>query len=385
MERSILSGRQRVLLWMRLGIRVFILVLVLDFASKFGRRILDLTLPFLLGWGIAILLDPVVEWAQRRLGGSRKMISLLLIIGLLSLVGGGAFLLFYCTGRELVDLITNWDILFEGVQTAMDSIDVMFVKFFSLIPPELTVMADSAVTGLLGWIQEAIPAAVKELGGHATDKFKGLPSFVISCIFFLLGSYFILADYRHLCARASKGISGRLLRGMHQIRSTALLAFGGYLKAQLLLSFGVFCILLLGFLVSGQQYSLLLAVALAVLDFIPLLGAGTVMVPWAFFSLLVRNYDRAISVAVIWGIIAIYRRIAEPKIVGDQTGLSPILSLFSIYVGMKLGGIPGMILGPVVVLVALNLCRGGMLRPAWSDIQMAALDIKTILAQRPEN
>lgn len=385
MEKHFLSWQQRIAIWMRLGIRFLIGLVLVLFLGKYGNWILKLSMPFLLGWIIAVLLDPLVVWIQKHAGGSRKIISLLLIVGILSLAGGSLWLLAYYAGRELMDLITNWDILFGGIQTAMDSIDVMFAKLFSLIPAELTAMADAGITGVLDWMRNAIPTAVKGLGEKATDGVKAVPSFLVSLAFFFLGSYFILSDYPSLCRKAARGMSDSMRCGLSQVRSTALMACGGYLKAQLLLSFGVFCILLLGFLVTGQQYSLLLAFALALLDFVPLLGAGTVMIPWAIFAMFTRNYETAISVAVIWGIIAVYRRIAEPKIVGDQTGLSPILSLFSIYIGMKLGGVLGMILSPMAVLVFLNLCRGGLFRGLWGDLRAAAADIGMILSDRPKN
>ena len=131
---------------------------------------------------------------------------------------------------------------------------------------------------------------------------------------------------------------------------------------------------------TGQQYALILALGLALLDFIPLLGAGTVMVPWACVAFLTRNYSSAVSIIVIWGIIAVYRRVAEPKIVGDQTGLSPILSLVSIYAGMKAGGVLGMILGPILALVALNLAGSGVFNGVWGDIKMAARDLTALLS-----
>lgn len=385
MENHLLSWRQRISLWFRLGLRFLIVLLVTFFCVRFGRGILELTMPFLLGWFTAVLLDPLVGWTQKELGGSRKLISLSLIILLLFMVGGSLFLLVYWAGKELMDLVRNWDVLLGGVQSAVDSIDGMFARFFDLVPLELTAMSDAAVTGILDWLQETIPSAVKDISEKATDKFMRMPAFFVSMVFFLLGAYFILADYPALCGKASKGMSVSLRGKIDQIRSTALVAFGGYLKAQFFLSSGVFCVLLLGFLVVGQPYSLLLAFALAALDFIPLLGAGTVMVPWAVIALLTHDYKTAISVAIIWGLIAVYRRIAEPKIVGDQTGLSPILSLFSIYIGMKLGGVFGMILGPVLVLVVLNLGRVGMFYGIWCDVRAAGRDICAILSQSPLN
>ena len=115
-----------------------------------------------------------------------------------------------------------------------------------------------------------------------------------------------------------------------------------------MLSVGVFFILLVGFILTRQSYGLLLALGLAVLDFIPIVGAGTVMVPWAVIALFTRDYVTAVNLMLIWGVIALFRRVMEPKFVGNQTGLSPILSLFSIYVGMKIAGVLGMIWGRFV-------------------------------------
>ena len=156
-------------------------------------------------------------------------------------------------------------------------------------------------------------------------------------------------------------------------------AFGGYIKSQLLLSLGVFVILTVGFLVIRQPYSLLLAFVLAVMDFIPIIGAGTVMVPWAVVDLITGDYRQAIELMVIWGIIALFRRVGEPKILGDQTGLSPILSLVGIYVGMRVGGVLGMVVGPLLLLVCINLAKLGIFRPVVADLRLAVRDVAAIL------
>jgi sporulation integral membrane protein YtvI len=326
-----------------------------------------------------------VRWVEKRLNVSRRTVSLVVVLLLLGIAGGGVFLVLYYGGRELMDLARNWDILFDAVQSALDSLELMFARLFAVVPPELTTAVDIAINEVLLWIEETVPEALKSLGERATDKFMGVPSFVVASIMFVMGTYFITADYPDICRRASENMGNGISSLLTQIRSTVLVAFGGYLKAQLLLSCGVFFILLLGFLVTGQNYALLLALGLAVLDFIPLLGAGTVMVPWAVIALLTRNFQTAVSVMIIWGIIAVYRRVAEPKIVGDQTGLSPILSLISIYVGMKSGGVAGMILGPILVLVLLNLVRSGIFDSLFRDIRMAGRDIAALMATGNKN
>ena len=212
----------------------------------------------------------------------------------------------------------------------------------------------------------------------------GFPSFVIALVIYIMATYLLTADYPYLRSRAAQHMDEGLLHFLGQVRSVALGAFGGYLKAEFFLSVGVFFILLAGFTVIRQPYGLLLALALAVLDFIPIVGAGTVMVPWAFIALFVGDFTSAVELMVIWGIIALFRRAMEPKFVGDQTGLSPILSLVSIYVGMKLGGVVGMILGPILLLVLLNLAGMGMFHGLRLDLIAAVRDIAAILSQHPD-
>ena len=373
----------RARLWARLGVRAALLGAAAVLLGRFGRGVLDLTTPFLLGWGMAVLLDPAVTFLAKRLRLPRNLTALLVVLGLLVLAGGGVFLLVCYAGRELMDLGRNWDVVFGTVQTALDSVELLFARMFAIVPPELTAALDAALNEVLLWLEESIPTALKRLGGQATDMVMELPSFLFGALVFVMGTYFLTADYPSLCSRAARNVGEGTVRFFRQVRSTALVAFGGYLKAQAVLSFGVFCILLLGFLITGQEYGVVLALALAVLDFIPLLGAGTVMIPWAVIALVSRNYESAISVMVIWGVIALYRRTAEPKIVGDKTGLSPVLSLFSIYAGMKLAGVTGMILGPILALVLVNLARNGMFRGLAEDLRGAAGAVSALL-ERPE-
>lgn len=384
MKHQMLTWHQRGRLWFRLGIRLVLTVLALVFCLTLGPRVLQLLMPFLLGWLMAILLDPVIRGIQRRMGGPRKIWALILVLILVSAVGGALFWVIYYAGREVVDLMRNWDSMLEGLMSAVDSVELLFARLFALVPAEVSGLVEQGIDSLLQWLRETMPTMLKHFMDGAKDKFMGVPAFVVAFLMFLMGTYFITADYPGLCQRFSKKMGRSLTGFLSQVKSTVLVAFGGYLKAQLLLSVGVFCILLLGFLVVGQSYALLLSLGLAVLDFIPLLGAGTVMVPWAVFALLTRSYSTAIAVMVIWGIIVVYRRVAEPKIVGDQTGLSPILSLISIYAGMKVAGVVGMILGPILVLVVLNLLETGLCSGLFADVKAAIRDTRAILSQRPE-
>ncbi len=377
-----LTWRQRGWLWLRLGIRLLLALVALLLLMRFGQRLLSLFAPFLVALIAAAMLNPLVKWFQRRIGWSRQVVTLLLLLLIFGLLGGALFLLIYAAGNELVSLAQNWNGLLAGLQTALDQLEELFARLWTLVPPQLTDSVQSVTDGLLDWLNTATPNLLDGVLNYTTNKAMGVPSFLMALVIFIMATYFLTADYPYLRTRTVQSIDEGVLRFLGQVRVTALGAFGGYLKAELLLSIGVFFILLAGFLMTRQPYGLLLALGLSIMDFIPIIGAGTVMVPWAVIALITRDYPTAIQMMVIWGVIAMFRRVMEPKFVGDQTGLSPILSLVGIYVGMKLAGVPGMILSPILLLVLLNLSGMGMFRGLRTDLAAAAGDIAAILSGR---
>ncbi len=384
MERRQLTWRQRGALWLRLGLRLGLAALALWLAASIGRRLLSLFAPFLFALIAAALLNPPVKKLQRALGWSRQALSAVLLVLLFGLLGGGLALLGYALVGQLISLVQNWSGLLDSMQSVLDQLEALSAHLLTLVPPQVTQLVEEAGEQLFQWLSDAVPNALASLGKEAGEKAMGVPSFLVALIIFVMATFLLTADYPYLRSRAVQHTDEALLRFLGQLRSTALGAFGGYLKAEFLLSVGVFFILLIGFFLIHQPYGLLLALGLAVMDFIPIIGAGTVMVPWAFVSLFTGDIPTAVELMVIWGIIALFRRVMESKFVGDQTGLSPILSLVSIYVGMKLAGVLGMVFGPVILLVLLNLTGMGIFRGLRLDLAAAAEDIMAILSQRPE-
>ena len=378
-----LTWRKRGELWLRLAIRFLLIALAVWLAWRLGPPLLSLFAPFLCALVAAALLNGPVRRLQRLLGWNRSLLTFLVLVVLFALIGAGAGLLGYAAAGQLVSLVQNWSGLLASLQSTLDQVEVLLSNLLTLVPPQITELVQGVVDSLLEWLSVAVPDALAALGRVAGEKAMGLPSFVIALVIFIMATYLLTADFPYLRARAAQHVDEGLLRFLVQVKAISLGAFGGYLKAELLLSVGVFFILLVGFFVIHQPYGLLLALGLAVMDFIPIIGAGTVMVPWAFIALFMGDLSTAVELMVIWGIIALFRRVMEPKFVGDQTGLSPILSLVSIYVGMKAGGVLGMILGPTILLICLNLAAMGIFHGLRLDLVAAARDILAILSRRP--
>ena len=382
MNHNQLNWGQRGQLWLRLCIRLVGAALILWLLSMFGKPLLLLFMPFLLALAAAALLDPVVRVLQKRLKWARKWVALVVVIVLIGSLIGVLVLLVRAGVSEAISLAENWDRLLSAFIRGFETTEQMLRDWLEKLPFELPMREQPLLDQLSKWLGQwlsGVELGVGNLTGFAAARAKDVIGFVLALVVFLMGTYFLCADFPYLRTALARRMDESSFGWLNQIRRVSLGAFGGYLRAQLLLSLGVFCILLCGFLITGQSYALLLALCFAVMDFIPLIGSGTVMVPWAVIDLLMGNYAHAIELMVIWGFIALFRRVAEPKVVGDQTGLPPILSLISIYIGMRLYGVLGMVLCPILLLVLMNLAGLGLFDGVRRDLKMAMQDIGALL------
>ena len=236
---------------------------------------------------------------------------------------------------------------------------------------------------LLEWLQTSMPGMLESSVTWLKDKAMGLPSFGLALIIYIMASYLLTADYPYLRSQAARHTHQRLLNF-----SPSAGCGGGRLRR---LSEGGISLVRGGvFHPAGRLFPHRPALR-------PAAGPGPCgdgLYPhhrrghgdgaWAFVCLFTGDFATAFELMLIWGIIALFRRVMEPKFVGDQTGLSPILSLVSIYVGMKLAGVLGMILGPTVALIALNLAKLGLFDGVRRDITAAADDVMALLRERPD-
>ena len=378
-----LSWHDRGRLWLRLGLRLVLLLLFVWAFRAWGGTVAAIFAPFLAALLVAWVLAPAVRWLHGRLGAPRRFLTLLLLALALTALGGILWGLVSGLAGELMELAGDWESLVAALQAGTDRIGEGLRYWMELLPAQLRATVDGLVDQVFQWLETAIPRLLRRIMDALTGLAMSLPSFTVSLIVFGMASYFLTADYPRLRAAAAGKVPRDSRAAFVVVKRAVSAGFGGYVKAEALLSVGVFFILLAGFFLIRQRYALLLALALAVLDFIPILGAGTVLVPWAAAALLMGDPRHAMGLLAVWALVALYRRLAEPRVLGDQTGLSPILSLVSVYAGMKLGGVAGMILGPVVCLVARNLWLAGLLDRALADGKLAVRDIAAILRGEP--
>lgn len=382
MDENELTSRQRLRLWVRIATRLLLLVAIILLLIFAVPRLWNLLMPFALALLLAWMLLPAVRWLQKKLKLSRKAISMVLVILVFAAVGGIVAAFIWALVQQVMNLVDNWNNVLDSIVSSINSLEKYFDRESSFISPDVISNIDSMLARAVDWAKDAVPSFLNTAASRTGTFVRQVPSTFVAIVVFVMASYFFTDGYPAMREWITSRVSKPVRSAGHRVRTVFAGAFGGYIKSQLILSFGVFIILVVGFFIIRQSYGLLLAAAFAVLDFIPIIGAGTVMVPWAVVYLFMGNLRGAVQLLVIWGVIVLYRRVAEPKVLGDQTGLPPILSLIAIYVGMKLGGVWGMVLGPILALVLVNLGRQGVYDSALEDIRMAVADVTALLKNK---
>lgn len=306
--------------------------------------ILPISVPFFLGLGIAWL----AVWLSRKLHCDNKALRIGLAI-LIYGVFGSALALLIAKGVTTVSSVIGWlpqmyeykllpfgKLVYNWCLEALRMLD----------PAVLTVLEkllDTALSSLKSLLTLVSGMAVNLVSGIAT----GVPSLFLSLLAMIFSSVFFAADYDRVTSFARNNTPAGIKKVFAQLwdylRNTLFVVIRSY-AAIMLLTFTELSIL---FSLFGIQNALLKASLIALVDILPILGTGTVMIPWAIISLVLGYTKLGIQLLVIYLIVTVVRNYVEPKIVGTQLGLHPIITLIAMFIGLRLFGFLGLFGLPV--------------------------------------
>ena len=186
----------------------------------------------------------------------------------------------------------------------------------------------------------------------------------------LLSSYFFVAEKENVGKFLKKYLPQGFREKWKVLSSSLAGAVGGYFKAQCKIEIWIYLILMAGLWILKVDYALLIALLIAVLDFLPIFGTGAVLWPWAVIELLAGDYRMALSLMIIWGVAQLIRQIIQPKIVGDSIGMPPIPTLFLLFIGYKIGSVVGIILAVPIGIVVVKMYEAGLFDTTRNSIRI---------------
>ena len=343
----------------RMILNIVIPLLGLCLVIFLGPRLLHFFMPFVVGWILALLANPLVRFLERRVKLVRRHGSMLIIIAALAIVIGlfyGAGLLVYREmGSFLADAPEIYQSVIAEIGDALQNGRKLAEYFPQNLQPPLLAFSDN-LDGLVGKLVSRAAEPTVQIAGHVA---KSIPNLLVNMVIIILSSYLFLADRESIMRWLKEHLPAFVFRYIEYMKRDAKGLIGGYFLAQFRIMCVVALILAAGFLVLGVRYGVLLAFLTAILDFLPIFGTGTVLFPWAVVKLFAGEYAYATGLILLYILTQVVRQIIQPKIVGESMGLPPLMTLFLLYLGFKLRGLTGMILAVPVGLVFINFYKYG--------------------------
>ena len=326
---------------------------------------IGIVIPFIIAFCVGVPIYKLSCAICTRSQTARKLCAFVLVVVLLALLGAVVFWAFNRLMTEVEELI-KW--LGENDESVGGVVGVVFgyvsdvsskIPFIEALEnieglEDLRVTIDEGISGMIG---DFVSGVTSSIPSRALSIIKGAPKIIITVLVTILSCFYFAMDYDGLKSGILNTVSERSRRGICSLGEIVCSAVKRYARAYLFIMLLTFTEVFIGLLLLGQRYAFLLAFVVAVVDILPVFGAGTVLVPWAVVSLLIRDLKTGLGLIVLYGVITIIRQVAEPKIIGESLGIHPLVTLFAMFVGLSLFGIPGMLLGPAFALVAKEIIK----------------------------
>lgn len=319
------------------------------------RYLMPLCLPFLVGAGLALGAEPLVGLLHNKLRLPRGAAAFIGVAIAFSMVALVLLILAALVVRELGSLAGILPDLAGSFRLGLTALEDWLLGLAARAPDSLEPLLTQGVLELFSGGAAILDRAVSWVLNFATNLLGRLPGGALGLGTAVLSAFMISAKLPRIRALLSRVIPDRWRQKYLPTLRTLRRSLGGWLRAQVWLAGITFAIVTCGFLLLGIPYAPFWAALVALVDAIPMLGTGTALVPWAVICLLQGQRVRALGLLAIYATAALTRSILEPRFVGRQLGLDPLITLVSLYLGFRLWGVAGMLISPMVAVTAIHL------------------------------
>jgi sporulation integral membrane protein YtvI len=334
------------------------------------------TYPFIIALVLSFLINPIVNFFEARGRMPRALavlFALLLIIG--SIVGILTFLITEIVGG--VAYLAN--VLPEHVNELVRYLEEFFAaqiiplynqlaSMFNNLDPSQKSSVIENIQSVGTTVTSVFTDFVQNIASAISRFIVSLPNFATVIIFSLLATFFISKDWYKLGSTFKRLIPNKAFESGGKVYKDLRKALFGFIKAQFTLISVTAVIVLVGLLIMRVEYAITIALLIGLVDILPYLGTGAVFVPWIVYSLLTENFYLSIGLSILYGIVIVVRQVMEPKVLSSNIGLDPLATLIALFVGFKLFGFLGLIIGPVLLVVIKTLHQANIFREAWTFI-----------------
>lgn len=334
----------------------FILGIVAILLYLFFVYISPLLLPFLLALALAVLVDRPVRWLESRRVPRPVSIALilgvvLLLLTVLLVVGMAALTV------EVAQLSRAVPGLALQILQLVDEMVGFLERYFEEVPPYLADFMRQQGEVVMQWLS-LLTRQLFELVGHWT--FQGIPNLAFVLLVTGVATYLMSRDRERIVAFLPRLIPRPWRAQTVEVVAGFTRSAIGFFNALVVLVSVTAAVTIVVLQLLGSQYALLIGIFTGLLDVLPVVGPGLVFLPWALYHLAAGDTMFGVWLLVTYAALVIGRTILEPRVIGERIGIHPLATLISLYVGLKLFGVGGFIIGPLIAIILVSLARSGI-------------------------
>lgn len=316
--------------------------------------------PFLTAFFIAFLLKPVTNWITQKTRLKRRTVAVLLLVAFYVLIGS----LFTVLGTRIViflrDAVYAAPRVYAGViRPALETLQRTLEGWVATLSPALTEFVVNLGDHLSDALSEIVSAVSGWALGRVTNAAGSVPAFLVKFLMTIVASFFFVADYYEITSFLARQLSPKARGMLFTIKQKCVEVLCSFGRAYAILMSITFAEVFLGLALLRVDYALLIALITAIVDILPVLGTGTVLIPWGVAMLILGNFPLGVGLLILYGVITVVRQMLEPRIVGQQIGLYPLVTLLCMFAGTYLFGFVGLFGVPIVVTLLVQLNRSG--------------------------
>ena len=337
--------------------RRFFLIAVTVLLCFVAAEVFPYCWPFVLAFFFSSLMEPVARVLRKLFGkmkAARSLATLLCMAVLFGLITAVVVIFANRIINEAVGFVTG---LPGMAKTAYDTITVwiteLYMEFSHLLPDNFMEIVSSFLNGLYEDVLNFAKSLTGKVAVGTITTATSLPYIILAIVLTIMGTFYLSYDRERIANYFKRTFPGHVVKQFGLIKNGVFTAIFGQIRAQLFISFILMLIIVFGLILLGKPYALLLGVVIGIADAMPVVGAGLVLNTWAIIELLFADYTSALGLFVIYLTCVIVRQTIEPRVVGKQLGLYPLVTMMSMFAGFQMIGVLGLIAGPVVA----NICR----------------------------
>lgn len=313
-------------------------------------------MPFLVAFILSLLMEPVIKFLMKKFNLKRRTSSIIIFLIVIALITGilvwGISTIISETSKLLQSFNEYFDKAYIQVQEIINGIKTSKIQLSEQVSNIVQNSTNELINNISTW--------AKNILNGLLNIVTEIPTIAIYVVITILSLYFICIDKIYMIDQFEHHLPREWVKKIWVHLKDITKTLGCYLKAQAILIIVSFIISIIGlyiYKIMGLkiEYPLLIALGIGFVDALPILGSGSVMVPWAIISAINGDLHLGVAILILWGIMSAVRQIIEPRIVSHQIGIHPIFTLIAMYTGFKFIGIMGMIIGPIVLIILKNI------------------------------